>query len=264
MLRVVLHPRRADRARPPCSGRWCGASAPSCRALGWERSGMRCAMSPVSAGRSGGSGAMPEAVLAALLAAGGKLVAGQRVTRIRCAGDAVRGVTLEDGTEYRRTGRRVGLRPAPHVPRVAHEPAAGRPLRRSPAGAPSTSRLDTSRSSTPSSTAPPVLTAIGTPTGSTITVAPSLAEIDRGFHEMQAGRRARSSGAAAQRPHRARSDDGAHRSPASSRAEPRSALHAVRAAGRLARLARAAALAGTVRVAVRTGCARQCGRRCGP
>ena len=47
----------------------------------------------------GGSGAMPEAVLAAYRAAGGKLLTGRQVTRIRCAGDDVRGVTLDDGTE---------------------------------------------------------------------------------------------------------------------------------------------------------------------
>jgi phytoene dehydrogenase-like protein len=35
---------------------------------------------------------------------------------------------------------------------------------------------------------PPVVKAIGEPTGTTVTVAPSLTEIDRGFHEMQTGR----------------------------------------------------------------------------
>jgi phytoene dehydrogenase-like protein len=135
----------------------------------------------------GGSGAMPEAVLAAYLAAGGKLVVGRQVTRIRCAGDAVRGVTLEDGTEYDAPVVVSACDPHRTFLEWLHDP---------PPAAQSTverwrhidveagyeSKVDAILS------APPVMKAIGAPTGTTVTVAPSLAEIDRGFHEMRAGR----------------------------------------------------------------------------
>ncbi len=47
----------------------------------------------------GGSGALPTAVLGAFEAAGGTLRSGRRVTAIRCEGERVRGVALDDGTE---------------------------------------------------------------------------------------------------------------------------------------------------------------------
>ena len=135
----------------------------------------------------GGSGAMPEAVLAAYLAAGGKLLTGRHVTRIRCTGDAVRGVTLDDGTEL--DARAVVSACDPHRTflewLVDPPPAAQSTIerwRQIEVEAGYESKLDVVLS------APPVMKAIGTPTGTTITVAPSLAEIDRGFHEMQAGR----------------------------------------------------------------------------
>jgi beta-carotene ketolase (CrtO type) len=135
----------------------------------------------------GGSGAMPEAVLAAYRAAGGKLVSGRRVTRIRCAGDSVRGVTLDDGTEL--DAPVVVSACDPHrtfLEWLSDPPPAARSTmdrwRRIDVEAGYESKVDVILD------APPVLTAIGEPTGTTVTVAPSLAEIDRGFHEMQAGR----------------------------------------------------------------------------
>jgi phytoene dehydrogenase-like protein len=135
----------------------------------------------------GGSGAMPEAVLAAFTAAGGTLVTGRRVTRIRCTGDSARGVTLDDGTELdapvvvsacdpHRTFLEWLSDPPPSAQSTVErwrgiETEAGYE-----------SKIDAILS------APPVLKAIGEPTGTTVTVAPSLAEIDRGFHLMKAGR----------------------------------------------------------------------------
>jgi phytoene dehydrogenase-like protein len=135
----------------------------------------------------GGSGAMPDAVLASFLVAGGTLRTSTRVTAIDCEGDAVRGVTLSDGTQPR--ARIVVSACDPHRTFLQW-------LRHAPAGATSTidrwraiaqhdgyeSKIDAIVS------APPVLRAIGAPTASTVVVAPSLAEIDRGYHEMLQGR----------------------------------------------------------------------------
>jgi phytoene dehydrogenase-like protein len=135
----------------------------------------------------GGSGAMPEAVLAAYLAAGGKLVTGRRVTRIRCTGDAVRGVTLDDGTEL--DAPVVVSACDPHrtfLEWLSDPPPAARTTvarwRQIAVEAGYESKVDAVLS------AAPVIKAIGEPTGTTLTVAPSLADIDRGFHEMKAGR----------------------------------------------------------------------------
>src|SRR5918995_858373 len=135
----------------------------------------------------GGSGAMPEAVLAAYLAAGGQLRAGRRVTRIRCTGDDVRGVTLEDGSEL--DAPVVVSACDPHrtfLEWLADPPAAALPTverwRHIDVEAGYESKVDAVLR------APPMLKALGAATGTTITVAPSLAEIDRGQREMGAGR----------------------------------------------------------------------------
>ena len=120
-------------------------------------------------------------------------------------------------------GGRVGLRSAPHVPRVAPRSAGSGTSTGSRTLAPHRRRGRIRVEVQRALTAPPVLKAIGAPTGTTITVSPSLAEIDRGFHEIRPTS-SRSSGAPAQRPDRARSDHGSHRSPEPSRAEPRCAL----------------------------------------
>lgn len=135
----------------------------------------------------GGSGAMPEAVLAAYLAAGGKLVTGRRVTTIRCTGDSARGVTLDDGTEL--DAPVVVSACDPHrtfLEWLTDPPPAAQPTierwRDIEVEAGYESKLDVILD------AAPVMRAIGEPTGTTVTVAPSLADIDRGFHEMKAGR----------------------------------------------------------------------------
>ena len=126
VLAQLLHPRRRWPERRPWAGRWCGASAPSCRAP--DSAPSTHAMRHVArVGRPvGGSGAMPEAVLAAYLAAGGTLR-----HRAQGHGDPMRG-RCRARRDDRRTaptvdgaGRRVGLRPAPDVPRVAPR-SAGR------------------------------------------------------------------------------------------------------------------------------------------
>ena len=189
----------------------------------------------------GGSGAMPEAVLAAYLAAGGKLLTGRHgdadptARATPCA--ASRSTTAPSST------RRWSCRPATRIARSSN----GSSIRRRAAQstierwrqidveAGYESKVDAVLS------APPVMKAIGAPTGTTITVAPSLAEIDRGYHEMLAGRVLDRPALLRQRADRDRPDDGARRSPRSSRAQPGGALHAVPPAGRLAGLVRAAA-----------------------
>lgn len=135
----------------------------------------------------GGSGAMPEAVLASFLAAGGTLRASTKVTAIDCEGEAVRGVTLDDGSQPR--ARVVVSACDPHRTFLHW-------LRNPPAGAAATvarwqalpqhdgyeSKIDAIVQGVP------VLRDVGEPTGATVVVAPSMAEVDRGFHLMHEGR----------------------------------------------------------------------------
>lgn len=142
----------------------------------------------VRAGRPvGGSGAMPEAVCAAFLAAGGTLRTSTMVTAIDCEGDAIRGVTLSDGSQPR--ARIVVSACDPHrtfLQWLSNPPAAAtstiRRWRAIPQHDGYESKIDAVVST------PPVLRVIGRPTASTVVVAPSLADIDRGYHEMQHGR----------------------------------------------------------------------------
>ncbi len=135
----------------------------------------------------GGSGAMPEAVLAAYRAAGGTLLTGKRVTRIRCTGDDARGVSLDDGTEL--DAPVIVSACDPHrtfLEWLSDPPSAARSTVERWRGieieAGYESKLDVVLSEAP------VMKAIGEPTGTTVTVAPSLAEIDRGFRDMQNGK----------------------------------------------------------------------------
>jgi phytoene dehydrogenase-like protein len=135
----------------------------------------------------GGSGAMPEAVLDAYRAASGTLLTGRKVTSIRCDGDAVRGVTLDDGTELDAPvvvsacdPHRTFLEWLRNPPPVAQSTLAR--WRQIATEDGYESKIDAVLSE------PPIISALGTPTGATLTVAPSLADIDRGFHEMTAGR----------------------------------------------------------------------------
>jgi beta-carotene ketolase (CrtO type) len=134
----------------------------------------------------GGSGAMPQAVRAAFESAGGNLRLSTRVTAIECEGDTVVGVTLDDGT-------------SPRSPVVISACDPHRTflqwLRNPPPGAKTTldrwratpqldgyeSKVDAVLESAP------VVRSIGSPTATTLLVAPSLDEIDRGYHAMGAG-----------------------------------------------------------------------------
>ncbi len=135
----------------------------------------------------GGSGAMPDAVLAAFLAAGGTLQTSARVTAIDCEGDGIRGVTLADGSQPR--ARIVVSACDPHRTFLQW-------LRNAPASA--TATLDRwraipqhdgyeSKIDAIVETAP-VIRAVGRPTPATVVVAPSMSDIDRGYHLMQEGR----------------------------------------------------------------------------
>lgn len=135
----------------------------------------------------GGSGAMPAAVLAAFLAAGGELLTGRRVVAIGCESDAVRGVTLDDGSDRRAPV--VVSACDPHrtfLEWLADPPARASSTlerwRRIPQDDGYESKVDAVL------TTPPVVKAIGSATATTVTVAPSLADLDRGYREMRAGR----------------------------------------------------------------------------
>jgi phytoene dehydrogenase-like protein len=135
----------------------------------------------------GGSGAMPDAVLAAFVAAGGELLAGHKVDTILCDGRSVRGVRLEDGSEC--TAPVVVSACDPHRTFLQWladpPPTANRTLDRWRA----IEQHDGYESKIDAVvTGVPVIRAIGEPTGSTIVVAPGLADIDRGYHEMLRGR----------------------------------------------------------------------------
>jgi beta-carotene ketolase (CrtO type) len=135
----------------------------------------------------GGSGAMPEAVLASFLAAGGTLRTSGKVTAIDCEGEVVRGVTLADGSQPR--ARIVVSACDPHRTFLHW-------LRNPPAGAQAAvarwqaipqhdgyeSKIDAVVDGTP------ILRDVGQPSGATVVVSPSMAEVDRGFHLMQDGR----------------------------------------------------------------------------
>jgi phytoene dehydrogenase-like protein len=135
----------------------------------------------------GGSGAMPEAVLSAYRAAGGTLLTGVRVTTIRCDGDAVKGVTLDDGTEVDAPVVVSACDPHRTFLEWLHDPP---PAARSTVARWRGITTDDGYESKIDAvlTAAPVVKALGAPTGTTLTVAPSLADIDRGFHDMLAGR----------------------------------------------------------------------------
>lgn len=125
----------------------------------------------------GGSGAMPEAVRSAFEAAGGTLRLSSPVAAILCEGDAARGVRLVDGTEHR--ARVVVSACDPHrtfLEWLSDPPAAAQSTiarwRAIPQERGYEAKIDAVVSEVP------VLRSIGEPVGSTVFVAPSLAEID--------------------------------------------------------------------------------------
>ncbi len=135
----------------------------------------------------GGSGAMPEAVLAAFAAAGGTLLTGRKVTAIRCEADSVRGVTIDGTTDI--DAPVVVSACDPHrtfLEWLTDPPARAAGTIARWRGVPRHEGYESKVDAIVSKA--PVITAIGAPTGSTTTIAPSLAEIDRGHAQMLAGR----------------------------------------------------------------------------
>lgn len=134
----------------------------------------------------GGSGAMPQAVLAAFVAAGGVMRTGTRVTSIDCEGDHVRGVHFDDGSEAT----------APIVV-SACDPRRTFVQWLSSAPACAAGMIDRWRSTSHEQgyeskidavlTSPPILKGVGQATATTMLIAPSLDEIDHGYHLMRDG-----------------------------------------------------------------------------
>lgn len=134
----------------------------------------------------GGSGALTESLRAAFEQAGGELRLGTKVTAVRCHGDRVRGVTLDDGTEIdadvvvsaadpRRT----------FVEWLEHAPAGADALvarwRDSSPGDGYESKIDAIVAT------PPRLRDDDHDLGATLTLAPSLAEMDRAAQLLDPG-----------------------------------------------------------------------------
>ncbi len=134
----------------------------------------------------GGSGAMPESVRVAFESAGGSLKTGTRVVEIFCEGSAARGVRVADGTEYRSTAVISACDPhSTFLTWLKDPPPTATKLigrwRNVPHHDGFESKIDAVLS------APPVLRGLGEPSATTMVIAPSLAEIDRGYHMMRHG-----------------------------------------------------------------------------
>ncbi len=140
----------------------------------------------------GGSGQVPETLRMAFEAAGGTVRLSTKVTAITCEGDSVRGVHLDDGTEV--TARIVVSACNPHDTFLAwlrNPPAAATPLverwRNIPHDEGYESKIDAIIDTLPR------LRAFGDRIDpddalrGTAIIAPSLAEIDRGFRLMASG-----------------------------------------------------------------------------
>ena len=135
----------------------------------------------------GGSGEVPRALAAALTSAGGTVLTCRRVERIRCAGGAVRGVTLADGTEI--DAPIVISACDPHrtfLDWLDQPPESARRLierwRSIPRDEGYESKIDAVVDGLPE------FSGLPGPQGPTLIVAPSLAEIDRGHALMASGR----------------------------------------------------------------------------
>ena len=135
----------------------------------------------------GGSGRVPEALRAALEAAGGTVRLGTRVTEIRCDGDRVAGVGLDDGSFV--AARVVVSACDPHstfLRWLRHPPAAADDLLRRWRAIPTAdgyeSKLDVVVD------AVPALRGVDRSLGPTTVIAPTLAEMHRGHALMSEGR----------------------------------------------------------------------------
>ena len=136
----------------------------------------------------GGSGAMPEAVKSAFLEAGGMLRLNAKVTGIVCEGNDVRAVQTSDGATV--TARIVVSACDPHrtfVTWLKNPPARAKALvdkwSSTEVGEGYESKIDAV-----STMAPVLRNGDGHPVGSTIIVAPSVAEMHRGAQLMREGR----------------------------------------------------------------------------
>ena len=134
----------------------------------------------------GGSGAFPEALRASIEHHGGVVRTGATVTAIMCARERVRGVRLDDGTEI--TARVVVSAADPgrtFVEWLEHAPAGAARLvarwRAKDAADGYESKIDAVI------TTPPVLRRGDVPMSSTLTVAPSIAEMDDAYRRIGSG-----------------------------------------------------------------------------
>ena len=144
----------------------------------------------------GGSGAVPDALLAAFLAAGGRVRTSTRVSTIVCDGSGAAGVTLADGTEIRSAAVVSACDPhSTFVEWLRNPPAAADDLIRRWRGIPQhagyESKIDAVMSDVPRLRAldDPLFRHLGVDvSGCTVAVAPSLAEMDRGYRLMAEGK----------------------------------------------------------------------------
>ncbi|NND74363.1 MAG: NAD(P)/FAD-dependent oxidoreductase, partial [Ilumatobacter sp.] len=134
----------------------------------------------------GGSGRLPEAILAAFVAAGGALSTDSPVGTILCEGDGVRGVRLIDGTEHVAPIVVSACNPHDTFLRWLRDPPAVaadliRRWRAVPHADGYESKIDAVLDSVPR------LRGDDRPLGPTTVIAPPLATIDRGHSLMQRG-----------------------------------------------------------------------------
>ena len=137
---------------------------------------------------TGGSGAMPDAIKAAFLEAGGMLRLNARVTGILCEGNDVRGVQTSDGATM--TARIVVSACDPHrtfVSWLKNPPGRASSLVEK-WSATSPGEGYESKIDAVATMAPVLRNGDGNPVGSTIIVAPSVAEMHRGAQLMKEGR----------------------------------------------------------------------------
>ena len=143
----------------------------------------------------GGSGAVPDALLAAFLAAGGELRNSARVSTIMCDGTGVTGVTLADGTDIRADIVVSACDPQrTFVEWLTNAPSQADALierwRTMPHAQGYESKIDAVMTELPRlrATHTPRFERLGVDPGScTVALAPSLAEMDRGYAMMSRG-----------------------------------------------------------------------------
>jgi len=134
----------------------------------------------------GGSGMVPTTLLAAFEAAGGLIRTSSPVEAIDCEGEAVRGVRLADGTEYAAPIVVSACNPHDTFLRwLTNPPASARDLIRRWTDVPHDQGYESKIDAVLS--APPVLRGHDRPLGPTTVIAPTLADIDNGYHLMRRG-----------------------------------------------------------------------------